>query len=276
MNIIDSMLNQHAKWLKVTPDPLATPDRLAQLSLDVTRVAPGPQRLQPSGPGLHRPCGQQEGQRHARLPAARREQPALGRRPLPAEPGLRQRHRRRQAARAAVARHGRGREAIAPRDRLWDWACNDGDDEPDIVMACAGDVPTLETLAAGRPPAASRAGAAQGAAGQRRGSLDASDPPTEHPHGLDDREFDALFTADRPIIFAYHGYPWLIHRLTYRRTNHDNLHVRGYKEEGTTTTPSTWPYSTTWTGSIWRSTSSNGFRISPSGTHTSSTRSATR
>ena len=118
---------------------------------------------------------------------------------------------------------------------LWAWASNDGDDEPDVVMACAGDVPTLETLAAvdylRRHVPELRIRVVNVV------DLFALEPPTEHPHGLDDREFDALFTTDRPIIFAYHGYPWLIHRLTYRRTNHDNLHVRGYKEEGTTTTP---------------------------------------
>jgi xylulose-5-phosphate/fructose-6-phosphate phosphoketolase len=102
-------------------------------------------------------------------------------------------------------------------------------------MACAGDVPTLETLAAvdilreHLPELKIRV--------INVVDLMALQPRTEHPHGLEDGEFDALFTKDKPIIFAYHGYPWLIHRLTYRRTNHDSLHVRGYKEEGTTTTP---------------------------------------
>jgi xylulose-5-phosphate/fructose-6-phosphate phosphoketolase len=118
---------------------------------------------------------------------------------------------------------------------LWAWASNDAGGDPDVVMACAGDVPTLETLAAVDylrehvPELSVRV--------VNVVDLLALEPPAEHPHGLTDREFDALFTTDRPIIFAYHGYPWLIHRLTYRRTNHDNLHVRGYKEEGTTTTP---------------------------------------
>jgi xylulose-5-phosphate/fructose-6-phosphate phosphoketolase len=118
---------------------------------------------------------------------------------------------------------------------IWDWASNDDDSEPDVVMACAGDVPTLETLAAVDL--------------LRHHFSDIKirvvnvvdlmtlQPSTEHPHGLSDRDFDSIFTTNKPIIFAYHGYPWLIHRLTYRRTNHDNLHVRGYKEEGTTTTP---------------------------------------
>jgi xylulose-5-phosphate/fructose-6-phosphate phosphoketolase len=118
---------------------------------------------------------------------------------------------------------------------IWEWASNDDDGEPDVVMACAGDVPTLETLAA--------------VAILRREVSDLRvrlvnvvdlmrlQPDSEHPHGLSDPVFDALFTTDKPVAFAFHGYPWLIHRLAYRRTNHPNLHVRGYKEEGTTTTP---------------------------------------
>jgi xylulose-5-phosphate/fructose-6-phosphate phosphoketolase len=118
---------------------------------------------------------------------------------------------------------------------IWQWASNDDDAEPDVVMACAGDVPTLETLAA------------VDILRQRFPDLKIRvinvvdlmtlQPQSEHPHGLPDKEFDLLFTTNKPIIFAFHGYPWLIHRLTYRRTNHRNLHVRGYKEEGTTTTP---------------------------------------
>ncbi len=117
---------------------------------------------------------------------------------------------------------------------IWEWASNDNG-EPDVVMACAGDIPTLETLAAVSlirthlPEVRVRV--------VNVVDLMRLQPNTEHQHGLSDREFDALFTVDRPILFAYHGYPWLIHRLTYRRTNHHNLHVRGYKEEGTTTTP---------------------------------------
>ena len=118
---------------------------------------------------------------------------------------------------------------------IWEWASNDKGSEPDVVMACAGDVPTLETLAAVNilrehvPDLRIRV--------INVVDLMTLQPREEHPHGLSDKEFDTLFTKDKPIIFAYHGYPWLIHRLAYRRTNHKNLHVRGYKEEGTTTTP---------------------------------------
>ena len=118
---------------------------------------------------------------------------------------------------------------------IWGWASNDHGVEPDVVMACAGDVPTLETLAAVSilrehfPELHVRV--------VNVVDLMTLQSATEHPHGLSDRDFDSIFTRDKPIIFAYHGYPWLIHRLTYKRTNHHNLHVRGYKEEGTTTTP---------------------------------------
>jgi xylulose-5-phosphate/fructose-6-phosphate phosphoketolase len=117
---------------------------------------------------------------------------------------------------------------------IWDWASNDEGD-PQVVMACAGDVPTLETLAAvhilreAMPQLRVRVVNVM--------DLMRLQPASEHPHGLPEREFDAIFGTDVPIIFAYHGYPWLIHRLTYRHTSHEQLHVRGYKEEGTTTTP---------------------------------------
>jgi xylulose-5-phosphate/fructose-6-phosphate phosphoketolase len=117
---------------------------------------------------------------------------------------------------------------------IWQWASNDQRSEPDLVMACAGDVPTLETLAAVSilrqqlPELKIRV--------VNVVDLMKLQPTSEHPHGLSDDDFDALFTKDRPVIFAFHGYPWLIHRLTYRRHNHENLHVRGYKEEGTITT----------------------------------------
>ena len=118
---------------------------------------------------------------------------------------------------------------------MWEWAGSDRGGEPDLVMACCGDVPTLETLAAVdllrqlAPDLAVRV--------VNVVDLMRLQPAEEHPHGMSDRDFDELFTRDKPIVFAFHGYPWLIHRLTYRRTNHENLHVRGYKEEGSTTTP---------------------------------------
>ncbi len=129
-------------------------------------------------------------------------------------------------------------EAVAHCTRgigIWDWASNEGPEEPDVVLACAGDIPTLETVAAA-------ALLRDSLPNLRVRVINVVDlmrlqPESEHPHGLSEREFDALFTTAQPVIFAYHGYPWLIHRLTYRRTNHHNIHVRGYKEEGTTTTP---------------------------------------
>ncbi len=129
-------------------------------------------------------------------------------------------------------------EAVAHCTRgigIWDWASNDEGGEPDVVLGCAGDIPTLETLAAAAllrehlPELKVRV--------VNVVDLMRLQDEREHPHGLSDGQFDALFTRDRPVIFAYHGYPWLIHRLTYRRANHHNIHVRGYKEEGTTTTP---------------------------------------
>ena len=129
-------------------------------------------------------------------------------------------------------------EAVAHCTRgigIWDPFSSDGDEEPDVVLGCAGDVPTLESVAAAAllrehlPELRVRL--------VNVVDLMRLQPPSEHPHGLSDGEFDALFTSSQPVIFAYHGYPWLIHRLTYRRTNHHNIHVRGYKEEGTTTTP---------------------------------------
>ena len=118
---------------------------------------------------------------------------------------------------------------------IWEWASNDQGAAPDVVMACCGDIPTMETLAAvdflrqHLPDIKIRV--------VNVVDLMVLQPPSEHPHGISDKDYESIFTPDKPIIFAFHGYPWLIHRLTYRRPNHDNLHVRGYKEEGTTTTP---------------------------------------
>jgi xylulose-5-phosphate/fructose-6-phosphate phosphoketolase len=118
---------------------------------------------------------------------------------------------------------------------IWEWASSDDGSEPDVVMACCGDIPTLETLAA-------TAMLREHLPELRVRVVNVVDlmrlqSEKDHPHGLPDAQFDALFTPDKPVIFAYHGYPWLIHRLTYRRRNHGNLHVHGYREEGTTTTP---------------------------------------
>jgi len=131
------------------------------------------------------------------------------------------------------------RQHVAKGIGLWSWASNDHKggqaDDPDVVMACAGDIPTKETLAAveilRREIPALRIRVLNVV------KLFALTQPSEHPHGLSDRDFDTLFTKDRPVIFNFHGYPWLIHRLTYRRTNHANLHVRGYKERGNINTP---------------------------------------
>jgi xylulose-5-phosphate/fructose-6-phosphate phosphoketolase len=118
---------------------------------------------------------------------------------------------------------------------IWDWAGHHDDGDPDVVLGCAGDVPTIEVLAAADllrrrlPELKVRV--------VNVVDLMRLQDEREHPHGLPAREFDTVFTTDKPVVFAYHGYPTLIHRLTYRRTNHDNIHVRGYKEEGTTTTP---------------------------------------
>jgi len=129
-------------------------------------------------------------------------------------------------------------EAVAHCARgagIWEWASTDGGTDPDVVLACAGDVPALETVAASRllakylPEVRVRV--------VNVVDLMRLQPPSEHPRGMSDAEFDALFTTDRPVIFAFHGYPWLVHRMTYRRNGHENLHVRGYKEKGTTTTP---------------------------------------
>jgi xylulose-5-phosphate/fructose-6-phosphate phosphoketolase len=118
---------------------------------------------------------------------------------------------------------------------IWEWASTDAETEPDVVMACAGDVPTMETLAAVEILRAALPDLRVRVVNVV--DLMRLQDDRAHPHGLSDPEFDSYFTADRPVIFAYHGYPWLIHRLTYRRTNHENFHVRGYVEEGTTTTP---------------------------------------
>ena len=237
IHVIDSMFNQHAKWLKMTREiPLAAAHRLAQLPAHEPRLAPGPQRLQPPGPGLHRPRRQQEGRGHPGLPAARRELPAVGRGPLPAQPELRQRHRRRQAAGARLPVDGRGGPPLHARASASGTGRATTTATPDVVHGLLRRHPDARDARRGRPPP--RAPARPAGPGRQRRRPDAArrrDGASARP----DRRASST-RCSRPTgrsIFAYHGYPWLIHRLTYRRTNHANLHVRGYKEEGTVTTP---------------------------------------
>ena len=135
-----------------------------------------------------------------------------------------------------MAGDGCGGQALHEGIGIWQWASNDQDVAPDVVMACCGDVPTLETLAAVSimrehlPDLKIRV--------VNVVDLMKLQPQTQHPHGLSDVDFDGLFTRDKPVIFAFHAYPWLIHRLTYRRTNHDNIHVRGYKKRAPSPHPS--------------------------------------
>jgi xylulose-5-phosphate/fructose-6-phosphate phosphoketolase len=236
IHIVDSMVNQHAKWLKVTRDipwrrPIGSLNYL--LTSHVWRQDHNGFSHQDPGFIDHVVNKKAELVRVYLPPDANTllsiadhclrtrdyvNVVVAGKQPAPQWLGVD----------AAVAHCTRGLG-------VWEWASNDAPDEPDVVLACAGDVPTLETLAAvdllrrHLPELKVRV--------VNVVDLMRLEDPTEHPHGLPDREFDALFTPDKPIIFAYHGYPWLIHRLTYRRTGHANLHVRGYKEEGTTTTP---------------------------------------
>jgi xylulose-5-phosphate/fructose-6-phosphate phosphoketolase len=236
IHIVDSMFNQHAKWLKVTRHiPWRRPipslnyllsshvwrqdhngfshqdpgfiDHVVNKSADIIRVYLPPDANCLLSVGDH--CLRS---RHYVNVIVAGKQPALDYLTMD----------------EAVAHCTRG-------IGIWEWASNDAGQEPDVVLACAGDIPTLETISASAilrerlPELKVRV--------VNVVDLMRLQPETEHPHGMPDSEFDALFTAARPVIFAYHGYPWLIHRLTYRRANHRNLHVRGYKEEGTTTTP---------------------------------------
>ncbi len=236
IHIVDSMFNQHAKWLKVTREipwraPIASLnylltshvwrqdhngfshqdpgfiDHVVNKKADVIRVY-----LPPDANTLLSVADHCLRSRHYVNLIIAGKQPALQYLDMDA------------AIKHCTAGIG-----------IWEWASNDRGVDPDVVMACAGDIPTLETLAAvdllRRHAPELRVRVVNVV------DLMKLQPKTEHPHGLSDRDFDALFTTDKPIIFAFHGYPWLIHRLTYRRTNHPNLHVRGYKEEGTTTTP---------------------------------------
>src|SRR4051794_18678290 len=236
IHIVDSMFNQHAKWLKVTRDipwrqPIASLnyllsshvwrqdhngfshqdpgfiDHVANKRAEIIRVYLPPDANCLLSVGDH--CLRSRDYVNVIVAG---KQPALNYLSMD----------------EAVAHCTRGAG-------IWEWASTGGGGEPDVVLGCAGDIPTLETVAAAAilrdsfPDLKVRV--------VNVVDLMRLQPDTEHPHGLSDAEFDSLFTQTRPIVFAYHGYPWLIHRLAYRRTNHENIHVRGYKEEGTTTTP---------------------------------------
>lgn len=236
IHIVDSMVNQHAKWLKVTRhipwrEPIASLNYL--LSSHVWRQDHNGFSHQDPGFIDHVVNKKAEVVRVYLPPDANTLLSTM-------DHCLRSRHYINVvvAGKQPAPNWLTMQEAIQHCRRglgIWDWASTDDDAEPDVVLACAGDVPTLETLAAADllrrhlPDLKVRV--------VNVVDLMRLQPPSEHPHGLPDNEFDTIFTRDKPIIFAYHGYPWLIHRLTYRRANHENLHVRGYKEEGTTTTP---------------------------------------
>ncbi|MGZ4104756.1 MAG: phosphoketolase family protein [Actinomycetota bacterium] len=236
IHIVDSMFNQHAKWLKVTHDipwrrPIASLNYL--LSSHVWR--------QDHNGFSHQDPGFIDHVVNKKAEIIRVYLPPDANCLLSvADHCLRSRH----YVNVIIAGKQPSLDWLSMDDAIlhctrgigiWDFACNDDGGEPDVVMGCAGDVPTLETLAAvdllrqHLPDLKVRV--------VNVVDLMRLEPAAEHPHGLSDAEFDALFTTRKPVMFAFHGYPWLIHRLTYRRTNHDNIHVRGYKEEGTTTTP---------------------------------------
>jgi xylulose-5-phosphate/fructose-6-phosphate phosphoketolase len=236
IHIVDSMFNQHAKWLKVTrtiPWRRPIPSLNYLLSSHVWR--------QDHNGFSHQDPGFIDHVMNKKAQIIRVYLPPDANTLLSvADHCLRSRH----YVNVIVAGKQPSLNLLSMEDAvlhctrgigIWEWAGNDEDGQPDVVMACAGDIPTLETLAAvdlirqHLPDLKVRV--------VNVVDLMRLQPESEHPHGMPDREFDALFTTDRPIVFAYHGYPWLIHRLSYRRTNHGNLHVRGYKEEGTTTTP---------------------------------------
>jgi xylulose-5-phosphate/fructose-6-phosphate phosphoketolase len=236
IHIVDSMFNQHAKWLKVTRDipwrrPIASLNYL--LSSHVWR--------QDHNGFSHQDPGFIDHVVNKKAEIIRVYLPPDANCLLSvADHCLRSRHYVNVivAGKQPTLQYLPMDEAIVHCTRgigIWEWASSDGGAEPDVVLACCGDVPTLETLAAASilrerlPELKVRV--------VNVVDLMRLQPESEHPHGLSDREFDSLFTTGRPVVFAYHGYPWLIHRLTYRRRNHDNIHVRGYKEEGTTTTP---------------------------------------
>ena len=237
IHIIDSMFNQHAKWLKITSDEIPWRRPIASLNYLLTSHV---WRQDHNGfshqdPGfIDHVVNKKAKVIRVYLPPDANTLLCVGDHCL----------RSRDYVNVIVAgkqpalQYLNMDEAIKHCNAgvsIWEWASNDKGSEPDVVMACAGDIPTLETLAAVEilreqaPDLKIRV--------VNIVNLMKLQQQNEHPHGLSDKEFDTIFTTDKPIIFAFHGYPWLIHRLTYRRTNHRNLHVRGYKEEGKTTTP---------------------------------------
>lgn len=236
IHIIDSMFNQHAKWLKTTKDiawrrPIASLNYL--LTSHVWRQDHNGFSHQDPG-FIDHVVNKKADIIRVYLPADANTLLAVADACLASRNCINVIVAGKQPAPQWLPMDAAIRHAHAGAG-IWTFASNDGGSEPDVVMACAGDVPTLETLAAVSilrehiPDLKIRV--------VNVVDLMKLQPDREHPHGLSDRDFDSLFTVDKPIIFAYHGYPWLIHRLTYKRNGHDNLHVRGYKEEGTTTTP---------------------------------------
>jgi len=237
IHIIDSMFNQHAKWLKVTDSEIPWRRPIASLNYLLTSHV----WRQDHNGFSHQDPGFIDHVVNKKADVVRIYLPPDANTLLSvADRCLRSRNQ----INVIVAGKQPAPQFLSMEDAIkhcsagigiWEWAGNDKGHEPDVVMACAGDVPTLETLAAVSwlrstfPDLKIRV--------VNVVDLMTLTPAGEHPHGLRDKDFDTLFTTNKPIIFAYHGYPWLIHRLCYRRTNHVNLHVRGYKEEGTTTTP---------------------------------------
>ena len=237
IHIIDSMFNQHAKWLKVTSDEIPWRRPIASLNYLLTSHV----WRQDHNGFSHQDPGFIDHVTNKKAEVIRVYLPPDANTLLcVADHCLRSRDYVNVivAGKQPALQYLNMDEAIKHCNAgvsIWEWASNDKGSEPDVVMACAGDIPTLETLAAveilrGQVPDLKIRVV-------NVVNLMKLQPPSEHPHGLSDKEFDTIFTTDKPIIFNFHGYPWLIHRLTYRRTNHRNLHVRGYKEEGTTTTP---------------------------------------
>ncbi len=237
VHVIDSMFNQHAKWLKVTRDEIPWRRPIASLNYLLTSHV----WRQDHNGFSHQDPGFIDHVVNKKAEVVRVYLPPDANTLLSvADHCLRSRNyvnvivAGKQPALQYLDMNAAIKHCTAGIG-IWEWASNDKGSEPEVVMACCGDTPTLETLAAvdllhsELPDLKIRV--------VNVVDLMKLQPQSEHPHGLPDKEFDALFTTDKPIIFAFHGYPWLIHRLTYRRTNHHNLHVRGYKEEGTTTTP---------------------------------------